>query len=342
MTTVVSIIAGYGADRKRFIKELFEALSSQTHKDFIVQITCDPRCDRESLFDLMESYAGSLTVDVADAPDIKNFPKDHKDQRFYNQETRLNRLSASDTVFLLDDDDTIPENYIEMGLKKLGETSADIVTADLWAWGDGILGFEPVLSPRLRDGQAIKSKDMLNENRIGLGHVVMRGVPIGEAFSEISKKEFKVLDWAVFAHLLHQGYTATFGGRDFHIYYRQHAGQVLGIRKLDGEDLVPIMQRKQKHYAAMMMMPGMSKAWADVYKGLDKAYSKMLERANQAPQWLDKYAQEMQGLAKSKGADQTPFWQESAQVSAHADIRSLLFRNKVGKTPVSQKFEKSP
>ena len=85
------------------------------------------------------------------------------------------------------------------------------------------------------------------------------------------------------------------------------------------------MQRKQKHYAAMAMMPGMTTAWSNAYDGLEQKYQAMLDRARENPNWMARYTQEMQDLAKKTGADKAPLWQEVAQVSTHYGLRKLLF-----------------
>lgn len=261
-TTVFPMNLGY-------LNEMLDSLVNQTFKDFDLIVVND---GLEEFSELSKSYNHKLKI--VELKGVEN-PAE-------NRQIGINYCIESGYDYLIfgDSDDTFSKNRVEQSINLLKE--CDVVVNDLTLFEKDSILEENYLTNRLKNNQVINFENIKSKNILGLSNTAIR---LSKIERIVIPKELIAVDWYLFSLLLLQGKKAIFTNEAI-TYYRQYAGNLVGLKELDEKSYKRGWQVKRVHYQALSKITDKVKIECDKYSQEMPVYTK--KDSNQThPLWWE-------------------------------------------------------
>ncbi len=158
----------------------------------------------------------------------------------------LGELDFDGYVFA-DADDTMSQNRVSVSNELL--MKHDIVVSDLSLTNaDGLLDLPTIWASRLPEGFEFDSRFLRDKNIVGFGNsAIKRAV----ASSPIADRHNMAPDWYIFYQIIEKRNLMPIFTSRCQTMYRQHDGNMAGIRSLTKNRLEQVVKVKQLHYTAL-------------------------------------------------------------------------------------------
>ncbi|EKD27329.1 MAG: hypothetical protein ACD_79C00758G0002 [uncultured bacterium] len=187
-----------------------------------------------------------------------------------------------DILFFGDSDDYFQENRISKGVELLD--NSDIVVNDLNLVKDKTVLESNYISKRYLDLQEISVNEILNKNICGLTNTAIRTNIIKNISFD---KKLKIVDWFLFAVLLHRGAKAVFTNQTL-TSYRQHETNILGLGNIYEGNILKLLRSKTFHYFVMNSL-----GRYPLYKNLNAVFQKTVDLISDNEDNLKKYLEKI-------------------------------------------------
>jgi glycosyltransferase involved in cell wall biosynthesis len=253
----------------QYLIEMLDSLVEQTFNEFYLIVVND---GSEEFSELSKSYKKKLKI-----IELKGVANPAE-----NRQIGINYCIEFGYDYLIfgDSDDTFSKNRVEQSVKLLKEY--DVVVNDLTLFENDLILEKNYLSNRFKNNQVINFEDIINKNILGLSNTAIR---LSKIERLVIPKELIAVDWYFFSLLLLQGRKAIFIN-DAVTYYRQYAGNLVGLKELDEKAFKRGWQVKRVHYQAL---------------------SKITDRVNIE---CEQYSQEMPDYTQKESNQAHPLWWE--------------------------------
>ncbi|NOS93104.1 MAG: hypothetical protein HOP30_14375 [Cyclobacteriaceae bacterium] len=217
-----------------FVKQLIEALQHQSFQDFEVIVFNDGVEDVSQYFKL-----GSIPISFHDmSGSIGTI-------RIQSMQV-LAKLDFEGYVFM-DADDSMSANRVAVARELL--TKYDVVVNDLTLTdATGNIEVPLIWSSRIADGFEFDSFFIHDKNIVGLGNTAIKR---SVAATFLTDRPVMAPDWYIFYQLLEKRNLIAIFTTRCETWYRQHDGNIAGIRSLTKERLEQVIKVKQMHYTAL-------------------------------------------------------------------------------------------
>ncbi len=260
-----------------FVKQLIEALQRQTLKDFELIVFNDGVADALQYFQL-----GSIPVTIHDMSGSIATIRIRSLQILAN-------LDFEGYVFM-DADDSMSENRVAVAAELLDKY--DVVVNDLTLTNAAGMIEEPLIwSSRIADGFEFDSSFILDKNIVGLGNSSIKRVI---ASTWLTDRPVMAPDWYIFYQILEKRNLIAIFTTRCETLYRQHDGNIAGIRSLTKERMQHVINVKQMHFRALE---------GEGYNFVDE-----LKKVENCLQQLDNWNE------KKVKIDVNPFWWEETNL----------------------------
>lgn len=220
-----------------YLKDMLDSLVKQTVKEFDLVVVND---GLEEFSRFIKDYNEKLNI--VELTSIKSPAK--------NREMGINFCIKEGYEFLVfgDSDDYFSNNRIEKSVELLG--SFDIVVNDLTLFEKDEVLEDKYLSNRLDNRVTVDFDFIKNKNIFGLSNtaISLKGL----SFVDIPESLI-VVDWYFFSVLLLNRKKAIFTNETI-TYYRQYAGNLVGLKDLSKESHVRGLNVKKIHYNALKQL----------------------------------------------------------------------------------------
>ena len=214
------------------------------------------------------------------------------------------RALAADGVsaaVFADCDDTFSRNRVSLARRLLA--AQPVVVNELLAFGAGIDGMVPMLTPFLGEGQLVGAFDLIHGNVLGMSNSAARIAVLLPHLDRIDP-QLVAYDWALFSRVRHAGAQAVFTGAAT-TAYRQHAGTIVGLQARDAATLLKAVRLKALHYRALADLGPPYPAFADLFSALAADLAGDAQR-------LARYAACCAQAAAAHGAARSGAWWSAA------------------------------
>lgn len=218
---------------RKYLLDFLNSLQNQTFKNFDLIIVNDGYDD---LAELLVSYKNIKTIVLA-----------YNGTPAKNREFGINYCLEQkyDILIFGDSDDYFENNRVEKSIEFLKDN--DIVVNDLSLFDESEIYEDKYISNRVKNRSKIDLEFIKNKNVFGLSNTALK-------LKDIDKIELPsdlvAVDWYFFTLLLLKNKVAIFTNETV-TYYRQHAENLVGLKKLDIQSYKRGIKVKKKHFQCL-------------------------------------------------------------------------------------------
>lgn len=228
-TAVVSVIY---PGCEPYLKDFIFSLSRQTDADFTLFILNDGVSEAPRFFEMER-----LNYQLRDLSGTPAFLRKKLIQWAIHEE--------NDIIIFADADDYFSKNRIYVCKQLLKKHS--FIFNELVLVGDKIESPRTMLQGRLEDGQEIEDDFLRYHNCLGFSNTAIKSCCLTDDIIQQIADDVIAFDWALFTHVLHQGYKAFFTTK-CQTYYRQHSRNIANPNIRTEDEVLHGVNVKAKHY----------------------------------------------------------------------------------------------
>ncbi|MBI3217928.1 MAG: hypothetical protein HYZ44_00280 [Bacteroidetes bacterium] len=217
-----------------FIKQLIDSLHTQSIKEFQLIVFNDGVENGAQYFQLHNIPVSFY--DISDSITAIRIRSLHI----------LSQLEFEGYVFV-DADDSMSENRVEVASKLLSRN--DLVVNDLTLTNaTGQIETPSIWSSRIIDGFEFDASFIRNKNIVGLGNTAIKRSVLATILTD---RLVMAPDWYIFYQLLEKRNLIAIFTSQCQTWYRQHEGNIAGIRSITKERVEQVIKVKQTHFKAL-------------------------------------------------------------------------------------------
>lgn len=260
-----------------FESDFFSSIVNQTNQDFNILVVNDTLSDLE----LEKKYKSLSIIEIKGRSNIAE-----------NRAVGINYAICNDYsyVMLCDIDDTFSPIRIEKTIKYFNNYDIIVNDLNIVDLKNRIL-FPSYFSKRLNEHSILDGDFIKNKNIFGFSNTTIRTAKLQKIHFP---KDLRIVDWFYFTILLNQGLSAVFIPEAL-TYYRQYAGNMIGLSSYTLDVFKSQMKLKKKHYLY----------FKESICGYDELYARMIE--------LEKLSDTELMLRIAENEEKTPYplWWEN-------------------------------
>lgn len=232
----ISLVLYVYSGLEKYLDDLIDSINNQTIKGFDIIIFNDNLNNLNQLFSNIQVQYTVIKVEGT-INEIR-----------FNSISDIIKLGAEFIIFQ-DADDFMAKNRIEENVKAL--RSYDLVVNDLTLVNENAQIIENAYwAKRLGNGFEFDEKFLRDKNIVGLGNTAMKKSLLKETRLNFSPFPL-AFDWFLFYQIFKLNNLKALFITNTTTYYRQHQGNVAGMKKLDIPRLNHVLNVKNAHYNAL-------------------------------------------------------------------------------------------